>query len=78
MVWVKLDRRRKVVEAHSELYESCWLPVTSDDGPKVNGQRLLLILDNLREWVQKEVGYDAERPEEGLTFEFFVMPKDSP
>jgi hypothetical protein len=38
---------------------------------------MALVLDNLREWVRKEVGYDAERPEEGLTFEFFTIPKDS-
>ncbi|MBA3241862.1 MAG: hypothetical protein H0T60_11610 [Acidobacteria bacterium] len=78
VVWVKLDRRWKVSEARSELYESCWAPVTSDDGPKIDDQRLLLKLDNLREWVSKEVGYDADRPEEGLTFKFFAIPKNSP
>jgi hypothetical protein len=76
ILWVKLDRRRKVSEAKSERYESCWLPVTSEDGPRIIGRRLTLVLDNLREWVRKEVGYDAERPEEGLTFEFFTIPKD--
>ncbi len=76
VIWVKLDRRRKVSDARSELYESCWLPVTSEDGPQVNGRRMALVLDDLRERVRKEVGYDAERPEEGLTFEFFTIPKD--
>ena len=30
------------------------------------------------EWVSKEIGYDADRPEEGLTFKFFAIPKNSP
>lgn len=76
VVWVKLDARRRVADARSELYESCWLPVTSEDGPKVSGRRMKLSLENLREWVRKEVGYDAERPEQGLTFEFFAIPKN--
>jgi hypothetical protein len=75
VLWVKLDRRRKVSDVQYERYESCWLPVTSEDGPKINGRRMFVSLENLREWVLKEVGYDAERPEEGLTFKFFAIPK---
>jgi hypothetical protein len=75
VVWVRLDGRRKVSEARPERYESCWLPVTSEDGPRINGRRMVLSLENLREWVRKEVGYDAGRPEEGLTFKFFAIPR---
>ncbi|HEU4594216.1 MAG TPA: hypothetical protein VFS10_03525 [Pyrinomonadaceae bacterium] len=75
VVWVKLDSRRRVADAKSELYESCWLPVTSEHGPRIVGRRMVLELENLREWVSKEVGYDAGRPEEGLTFKFFTIPK---
>lgn len=78
VLWVKLDRRRKVVEARSELYESCWLPITSDDGPQTDGQRLLMEIDDLRESVRRRVGYDADRPEEGLTVKSFAMPENSP
>lgn len=78
LLWVKLDSRGKIVDAKSERYESCWLPITSEDGPKVEGRRLLLKLDDLREWVRKEVGYDADRPEEGLSLKSSPIPKDSP
>jgi hypothetical protein len=38
LVWLKLDARRRVAGAKSERYESCWMPITSDEGPKVNGR----------------------------------------
>lgn len=75
VVWVKFDRRHRVTEAQSELYESCWLPVTSEHGPRIDGRRLSLELDNLRDSMRKKVGYDADRPEARLTFEFFIIPK---
>ena len=78
VVWAKLDGRRKVADARSELYESCWLPITSEGGPEIKGRRLLLTVDDLREWVRKEVGYDAEKPEEGLTLKSSAMPGQRP
>lgn len=78
IVWVKLDRRRKVADARSELYESCWLPVSAEEGPEVVGRRLLLKVDDLREWVRTEVNYDADRPEEGLTLKSSAMPGQRP
>lgn len=78
LVWLKLDNRWNERDVKSELYESCWLPVTSDDGPKIKGRRLTLEIDNLREWVHKEVGYDADNPSEGLTFKFFTISKGDP
>ena len=78
VVWVKLDRRRKVADARSELYESCWLPITSEDGPEIVGRKLLLKVDDLREWLRKEVTYDADRPEKGLTVKSSPMPGQRP
>jgi hypothetical protein len=78
VVWVKLDRRRKVADARSELYESCWLPVSAEEGPAIVGRRLLLKVDDLREWIRKEVGYDADRPDEGLTLKSSAMPGQRP
>jgi len=78
IVWVKLDRRRKVAGARSALYESCWLPVSAEEGPEVVGRRLLLKVDDLREWVRTEVNYDADRPEEGLTLKSSAMPGQRP
>ena len=78
LVWLKLDPRWKVSDAKSVLYESCWLPVTSDEGPKVNGRTLLLEFDDLRDDTRHEVSYDAEEPEEGLTEKTRPMPKENP
>jgi hypothetical protein len=78
LIWVKLDRRRKVSAARSELYESCWLPLSSENGPEIVGRRLLLRVEDLREWVRREVGYDADRPEEGLTVKSAPMPGPRP
>jgi hypothetical protein len=75
VVWVKLDGRRKVSDARSERYESCWLPVTSEDGPEVSGRRLLLEVEDFRESARREVGYDADRPEEGLAVKSSAIPK---
>lgn len=76
LVWLKLDARWRKLDAQSELYESCWLPVTSGEGPRIEGRSLVLTLDNLREWVRKDVGYDADRPEEGMTFKSSAIPKN--
>ena len=75
LVWLKLDGGWHERDAKSERYESCWQPITSDEGPKVSGRRLVLVLDDLHDWVRREVDYDADRPEEGLTFKFWAIPK---
>jgi hypothetical protein len=75
LIWLKLNGAWRERDAASEHYESCWLPITSDEGPKVSGRRLVLVLDDLRDWVRREVDYDADRPEEGLTFKFWAIPK---
>jgi len=78
LVWLKLDPRWRVSDAKSVLYESCWLPVTSDEGPKVSGQTLLLEFDDLRDNTRHEVSFDADKPEEGLTEKTRPMPKENP
>jgi len=78
LVWLKLDPRWKVSDAKSVLYESCWLPITSDEGPKVSGRTLLLVFDNLRDNTRHEVSFDADKPEEGLTEKTRPMPKENP
>ena len=77
LVWLKLDPRWKVSDTKSVLYESCWLPITSDDGPKVRGRTLLLEFDDLRNNTRHEVSYDADKPEEGLTEKTRPMPKEN-
>lgn len=75
IVWLKLDGRWKKLDAKSERYESCWYPVTSETGPRVRGGRLVVMTEDLRDWVRREINYDGRRPEDGLTFKFWAIPK---
>jgi hypothetical protein len=78
VVWLKLDRAWRVRDAKAERYESCWMPITSEEGPKVAGRRMTLVLEDLREEVRREVSYDADVPEEGLTVRQSAIPKSNP
>jgi hypothetical protein len=78
VVWLKLDRARRVRDAQNARYESCWAPITSDEGPKVSGRRLTLALEDLREEVRREISYDADSPEGGLKVTQSAIPKSTP
>ena len=78
VVWLKLDGAWRVRDAKSERYESCWSPITSDEGPKVEGRRMKVVVDDLREDVRREVSYDADDPESGLTVRQSPIPKTIP
>ena len=78
VVWLKLDSAWRVSEAKNERYESCWAPVTSEEGPKVSGRLMTLTLEDLREEVRREVTYDADKPEAGLTVRQTPLPKTNP
>ncbi len=78
VVWLKLDAAWRVRDARNERYESCWSPVTSDEGPKVAGRRLTLTLEDLREEVRREVTYDADDPEAGFNVKQTALPKSNP
>jgi hypothetical protein len=78
VVWLKLDGAWRVRGAQNQRYESCWAPVTSDEGAKVEGRRLTLVLEDFREEVRREVTYDADTPEAGLTVKQSPIPKTTP
>ncbi|MDT5269232.1 MAG: hypothetical protein QOH49_1418 [Acidobacteriota bacterium] len=78
VVWLKLDAGWRVHGAQNQRYESCWAPVTSDEGPKVQGQLMTLTLEDFREEVRREVTYDADNPEAGLTVKQTPIPKTTP
>jgi hypothetical protein len=78
VVWLKLDRAWRVRDARSVRYESCWAPITSDEGPRVAGRRLTLTVDDLREELRREVVYDADDPEKGLAVRQYAIPKTTP
>jgi hypothetical protein len=77
LVWLKLDGRWRALGSKSERYESCWAPITSDEGPKVEGRRLTLVYDDLRENLHHVVTYDADTPEGGLKSETKTLPDKS-
>lgn len=78
VVWLKLDAAWRVRGAQNQRYESCWAPVTSEEGPKVEGRRLTLALEDLRDEVRREVAYDADNPDAGLTVRQTPIPKTNP
>lgn len=78
LVWLKLDEGWKKSDAVAERYESCWYPVTSDGGVRVEGRRLSLEFDDLREETHCVVAYDADRPEQGLSVGRRPLPKATP
>lgn len=78
VVWLKLDAAWRVRDAENERYESCWAPVTSEEGPRVSGRRMTLVLEDLREEVRREVTYDVDDPSAGLTVRRTPLPKTNP
>ena len=78
VVWLKLDAAWRVRGAQNQRYESCWAPITSEEGPKVTGRRLTLVLEDLREEVRREVAYDADNPDGGLSVKQTPIPKTNP
>jgi hypothetical protein len=77
LVWLKLDERWRVQDSKAERYESCWAPITSDEGPKVAGRLLTLAYDDLRENLRHEVTYDADNPEQGLKSTTRPLPEQT-
>lgn len=78
LVWLKLDETWRERDAKSVRYESCWQPITSDEGPKVEGRRATLEFDDLRDDTTHEVAYDADKPEAGLVEKTRPTPKQNP
>jgi hypothetical protein len=66
LLWLKLDARRGVADSNSARYESCWAPITSDEGYRVNGRTLRATVNDFREQLEYYITYDADRPEQGL------------
>jgi hypothetical protein len=76
LLWLKLDGGRRVVASDSAHYESCWLPITSDDGYEVTGRTLRMQFSDLREQLEYRLTYDADRPGQGLRIEKSPAPNN--
>ena len=69
LLWVKLSTGWKMGDIKSVRYESCWVPVSSDDGYKIAGRLLQMEYYDLREKLNYKLTYDADRPESGWVIE---------
>lgn len=78
VVWLKLDAAWRVLDAQNQRYESCWAPISLDDEIKVEGRRLSFTVEDFRDEVRREVTYDADKPEAGLTVKPSPLPKTNP
>lgn len=76
LLWIKLDNKWQTSDIKSARYESCWAPVTSDDGYKIRGNTLRLEYSDFREKKEYKLTYDAERPEGGFHIEESAMKDD--
>ncbi len=78
VVWLKLDSAWRVRGAQNQRYESCWSSISSEEGLKVEGRRLTLVLDDFSAEAHREIAYDADNPEAGLTVKQTPLPKTNP
>jgi hypothetical protein len=78
VVWLKLDSAWRVRGAQNQRYESCWAPITLEGEMKVEGRRLTLTVEDFRDEVRREVTYDADNPDAGLTVKQTPLPKTNP
>jgi hypothetical protein len=78
VVWLKLDGAWRVRGAQNQRYESCWAPITLEDKMKVEGRRLTFAVEDFRDEVRREVTYDADNPDAGLTVKQTPLPKTNP
>lgn len=69
LLWLRLDEDWRVRSNQGVRYDSCWLPVTSEEGYKVEGRVLRLDYEDFGKGISYRVRYDAEQPEKGLTIE---------
>ncbi|HEV3470733.1 MAG TPA: hypothetical protein VG148_15520 [Pyrinomonadaceae bacterium] len=76
LLWLKLDGGRRVAASDSAHYESCWLPITSDEGYDVTGRTLRMRFSDLRERLEYTLTYDADRPGQGLQIEKHPAPNN--
>jgi hypothetical protein len=75
LLWLKLDSRRRIMAGDSARYESCWAPITTDDdGFRITGRTLRVVIKDFREDLEYTVTYDADRPEQGLRKQQSPLP----
>ena len=76
LLWIKLNAAWQINDIKSVRYESCWAPVTSNDGYKIRGNTLQLDYSDFREKKEYKLTYDADQPEGGFRVEETAMKND--
>jgi len=71
LIWLKLDKSWKRVDAKNVLYESCWSTVDPEDPPQWQGDTLKVTVDRVQSGVATTLvaTYSYKHPEEGLKIE---------
>ena len=73
LLWIKLNVAWKINDIKAVRYESCWAPVTSQEGYQIRGNSLQMEYSDFREKKEYKLTYDADRPESGFHLEESAM-----
>jgi len=77
LLWLKLTSDWQTGDTKSVRYESCWSPITSQDGYAISGNTLRLEYSDFRKMMSYKVAYDADRPESGFVIEESPIAEDA-
>jgi len=69
LVWLKLDKDWKPVNAQSFHYDSCWTTIMANDGPSWKADTLTVSADQIKDGgstVTMVATYSYKRPEDGI------------
>jgi hypothetical protein len=73
LLWIKLNAAWQLNDIKAVRYESCWAPVTSQEGYQLRGNTLQMEYSDFREKKEYKLTYDADRPESGFHVEESAM-----
>jgi hypothetical protein len=78
LLWIKLSTTWQINDIKAVRYESCWAPITSNEGYKIKGNTLQMDYSDFREKKEYKLTYDANRPEGGFHIEESAMKDTEP
>lgn len=68
LIWLKLDKNWKLLDAKNFRYDSCWATISVDDPPQWQGDTLKVTADSFKDGAGTTLvaTYSYKHPEEGL------------
>jgi hypothetical protein len=78
LLWIKLNASWQINDIKAVRYESCWAPITSNEGYKIKGNTLQMEYSDFREKKEYKLTYDADQPEGGFHVAESAMKDDEP